>query len=385
MKEIKSDREKAPWKKWLFYFSLGFILILIYKVLDNFTDIGNWIDNLFKVLSPFLWGILIAYILYLPCRWFETKSSKSKVKILKKRKKGLSILIVYVITIFLIVLAFRFIIPRTISGVVDFSANIEEYYKSAIEGLDNIPEDSFLKGDTVNGIIDSIQNINIDQFINQDKLLDYAKSAFNVVKGIFSLCVAIIISIYILLERKNIKEFLKKFGKATFKPETYERLAIYCDKSNDTFFKYLGSQLIDAIIVGILITVAMLIMGVDYAYLLGPMVGLFNLIPYFGAIIGCVVAILVTILTGGLPKAIVVAIVIIILQQIDANIINPRIVGNSLKVSPILVIFAVTIGGAYFGIIGMFLAVPIATVIKAIIEEYIENKEKEKEDNKIIK
>ena len=118
----------------------------------------------------------------------------------------------------------------------------------------------------------------------------------------------------------------------------------------------------------------MSIIGVKYAVLLGFMIGLFNLIPYFGAIIAVAVAILITIFTGGIGQAIIMAIVVIVLQQIDANIINPKILGNSLSISPLLVIFAVTIGGAYFGVLGMFLAVPVATVIKLLIEEYINYK-----------
>ena len=96
------------------------------------------------------------------------------------------------------------------------------------------------------------------------------------------------------------------------------------------------------------------------------------MIPYFGAIIGVGISVLITILTGGISQAIWMAIVVIILQQIDANIINPKIVGNSLKISPLLVIFAVTIGGAYFGILGMFLAVPFITVIKLLVCDIIE-------------
>ena len=116
----------------------------------------------------------------------------------------------------------------------------------------------------------------------------------------------------------------------------------------------------------------MSIMGVKYAALLGFMIGLFNVIPYFGAIIAVAIAVVITIFTGGITQAIWLAVVVIILQQIDANIINPKIIGNSLKISPLLVIFAVTVGGAYFGVLGMFLAVPVIAVIKLLVSDYIE-------------
>lgn len=112
--------------------------------------------------------------------------------------------------------------------------------------------------------------------------------------------------------------------------------------------------MLDAIVVGILTAIAMSIIGVKYAVLLGFMIGLFNLIPYFGAIIAVAVAILITIFTGGIGQAIIMAIVVIVLQQIDANIINPKILGSSLSISPLLVIFAVTIGWSIFGVLGCF-------------------------------
>ena len=122
----------------------------------------------------------------------------------------------------------------------------------------------------------------------------------------------------------------------------------------------------------------MSILKVKYAVLLGFMIGLFNLIPYFGVIVAVAIAIIVTLLTGGIGQTIAMAIVVIVLQQIDANIINPKIVGNSLQISQLVVIFAVTIGGAYFGVLGMFLAVPVVTIIKMIMEDYIEEKESRK-------
>ena len=115
-------------------------------------------------------------------------------------------------------------------------------------------------------------------------------------------------------------------------------------------------------------------MQIKYASLLGFTIGLFNMIPYFGAIIAVIIAGVITLITAGFSKALIMLIVIIILQQIDANIINPKIVGDSLKISPLLVILAVTIGGAYFGIIGMFLGVPVAAVLKILVNDYIDNK-----------
>ena len=126
----------------------------------------------------------------------------------------------------------------------------------------------------------------------------------------------------------------------------------------------------------------MSIMKIRYGVVLGLMVGIFNLIPYFGAIFGVSLAVIITIFTGGFAKALWLAIISIIVQQIDANVINPRILGNSLSLSPILVIFGVTLGGAYFGILGMFLGVPVIALLKIIVLDRINEINLEKNNNK---
>lgn len=160
--------------------------------------------------------------------------------------------------------------------------------------------------------------------------------------------------------------------RAIFKKETYETIDKYFTKANQVFFTFISSQLLDAVIVGILTTIAMMILKVKYAPLIGFTIGLFNMIPYIGAIVAVSIGILVTFITGGFGKALAMAVVVIILQQIDANIINPRIVGNSLKINPLLVIFAITIGGAYFGMLGIFLSVPVIAVVKLLLDDFIE-------------
>ena len=145
--------------------------------------------------------------------------------------------------------------------------------------------------------------------------------------------------------------------------------------------------MLDGIVVAVITSIAMTIMGVKYSVLLGTLIGISNLIPYFGAIFGVAIAIIITILTGGWEQALIMAIVVIILQQIDANLINPRITSSSLKVSPLLIMFAVTVGGAYFGVLGMFLSAPIFTLIKVIVDDFVNerNKEKDLKESKTLK
>lgn len=369
------EEKKKSLTKWLYWFTLGIAIIVVYKLLDNFTQISDWFTGLLDVLMPFIIGLLIAYLFYIPCRKVESLYRKvKKPKIIAKRARGLSIITIYIIAILLIVLALNFVIPNITKSISDFIENFGNYYNSTMSNLNELPKDSIWKSDIVTDLIKSIQNIDLKQYLNMQKLAEYAKSAIGVVNGIFDIFVSFIVSVYLLAGRRQILNFLKKLAHAIFQEDTYKMVSKYFHKSNEVFFSFVGGQVLDAIVVGILTSIAMAIIGVKYSVLLGFMIGLFNLIPYFGAIVAVIIAIIITLFTGGIWQAILMAVIVIILQQIDANIINPKIIGNSLSISPLLVIFAVTVGGAYFGVLGMFLAVPVFTVIKLLIEEYIDYK-----------
>ena len=374
-------KKKNVWKQWITWFAFAIAVIVVYKILDSFGDVLKWFTNLLNVLMPFLMGILLAYLLYMPEKYIETKISKAKSKFIKKRVRAISVLIVYVLTLILIVLIIKFIVPSISESIKELLNNLPGYYNKAVENMEGLPEDSILKQIKITDAIKDLSKIDFQKFLNIDSISQYAKGVLNFAYGIFDLFVTIIISVYVLIERAEILAFVKKCCKVFFDDKKYNRIKKYLKTINEIFPKFVTSQLIDAIIVGIIISIAMLILRVKYAILLGFIVGLFNMIPYMGAIIAVTIAILITTFTGGIQQAILVAIVCIILQQIDANIINPKIVGDSLEISSILVIFSVTVGGAYFGILGMFLAVPIATFLKSIITDYIDEKVKDDEDD----
>lgn len=370
--------------KWLYWFLFAVAVIFVYKTIDNLAQITNWLKELLSILAPFAAGILISYILYIPCKKIEQAYLKvKKVKLIKKKARPLSILTVYIIALILLIILINFIVPPIIKSIIDLANNFSNYYQTAIIKINELPEDSFWKTEVITRIMQEIENIDIKQIVNVEVLTEYAQGALNIATKVFDIFVAVVVSIYILNSRTQIVQFFSRFTGAIFNKTTHESIGKYFNSTNQIFFHFLSSQFIDAIVVGILTSIAMSILGVKYAVLLGFMIGLFNLIPYIGAIIAVVIAAIITIFTGGIGQAVWMLIIVTIIQQIDANIINPKIVGDSLKISPILVILAVTVGGAYFGIVGMFLAVPIIAVIKVIIEDFIEYREQIKEKEEI--
>ena len=364
-------------KRWIYWVSIGIILIIVYKFLDNFSGIGKWIGNLFLVLMPFVIGIIIAYILYTPASKIEN-FFKKKTKL--KHTRGLSITIVYILAISAIALIIKFIMPIIIDSIIDLVNNIQNYYNSvtANEYTGNITP--WLQNNILKPIVEYIQKINFSEMFTPDKIKTYIDSAFGAIKSLLNIFIAFICSVYILAQRESIVKFIDRLAKAVMSKSGYKKFTNYFSSGNQIFVKFISSQVLDAFVVATITSIAMSIIGVKYSLLLGVFIGISNLIPYFGAIVGVGIAIIITLLTGGLKQALIMAIVVIVLQQIDANIINPRITSSKLEISPLFVIFAVTIGGAYFGVIGMFIAVPIATLIKLVIEDYIANKIKEKDE-----
>lgn len=370
MKNFKSGT------KWLYWFSMIVAVVIIYKILDNFTGIGAWLNGLFKILEPFFMAILIAYLLYIPCRKIENYYLKTKR--FRKRARGLSVATTYILAILIIAILVNTILPVISKSVTDLAGNLPGYYESIIEYVNNLPENSIISKDTVQEGIDKLKGIDITELFGTENLTIYIEKVVGIANGIFNIFVTIVVSIYILLERTEIVKYVKRINSCLFNKKKCEAINRYFVKGNEIFFKYISSQVLDAVIVGIIMSIALSIMNVKYAVLLGFLIGLFNLIPYFGAIFAVILTTLITIFTGGISQAIWVVIVLVVLQQIDANIINPKIVGDALEISRILIIFSVTVGGAYFGVLGMFLGVPVVGVIKMILDDYIERNEHNK-------
>lgn len=375
---------KKEWKKWLYWFSFAFAVIVVFKVVSSVTSIFSVFGSFFNVITPFLMAILLAYILYIPSKKIESMLKSSKMNFIKRHYRGVGVFLTYLIAGLTIFIIINFVIPNVVTSVKDLLANIPNYYNSTIEYLNNLDNDSILSKFKINEYVAQLQDIDILQelvkWIDFENINSYIQGIVGATGIIFDTFVTLAVSVYMLLERDEIKNFLINLSEAIFSRKVNDAIARYFRKTNSIFFSYISGQIIDAIVVGFIIGIALTIMKVKYGILLGFLVGLFNIIPYFGAIFAVILTIIITIFTGGLAKAIGVAIVIIILQQIDANIINPKILGTSLNLSPILVIFSVTVGGSYFGVLGMFLGVPAVAFIKLIVTDFIKFRNKRKFD-----
>ena len=362
-------KPKKTISKWVYYFTLIVASILVYKFVNDFGALCALLARLVSVVMPFIMGIIIAYLFYRPVAALERLLNKNKI--LSKVSRPTSVFVIYIIAVLLIVLLINVVAPPIKESTEELVKSLPSYVEMAKDYINDSPEDSIIKQINVEEIEKRIQSIDVTTFFSTEKILEYANKVIGVFGIIFNIFVTIIISIYILLQRRDIKDFLKKIGSSLFETPTYKRISKYFRESNKIFLDFIYCQILDGAIIGILASIAMSIIGVRYAILLGFCIGLFNIIPYFGAIIAIAGAVIVTLFTGGIQQAAIMAVTVIILQQLDANVINPKILGDGLKISPILIIFAVTVGGEFFGVMGMFLSVPVVAIIKLMVMDFI--------------
>ena len=369
----KDNFERA---KWVPIIITVVILMLIWNAIDNIGLITTSIRQFLSVISPLLYGALFAYFIYTPHRVIEGLLKKGKARFISKRARGLSTIIVFILVFALIVVIVSFVIPILVTSVIDLANSIPAYVNQLLHLLDNIPEDSFWADLDIAGTVSGFASELMNAILDSEWLGQAAGAVIGVFSGIFSIILGLIISLYILHDRDRISEFFLRLNKAIFKNEGRRiRSARYFGQINKVLFTFIASKGLDSLINFVVATTVLLILNVPYALLLGLVAGAFNFIPFLGSLISAVVISLIALVTRDVGVAIPVAISLIIFNQIDANYIEPRIMKSSLKISPILVILAVVAGGAYLGIVGMFLGVPIVVVIKQLIVEFVDSSE----------
>ena len=243
------QKRTQEWKKYIIWLIFALILICIYKLLDNFREITAWINGLISILMPFIMALLLAYLFYLPCKKIEGVIKKSKLKIIKNKARWLSILIVYLITALLLIAIVKFVVPTVTESVMELANALPGYYQSAMDKINEMPEDSIINKENVNSIFQGLNTIKIEDYLNIERITEYAKGIIGLATTVFDIFVTIIVSIYLLAERTEIVKFAKKLCGALFNINAYKRIGKYFRESNEIFFRFISSQLVDGIVV----------------------------------------------------------------------------------------------------------------------------------------
>lgn len=368
------------YRNWIVAFVFAIAIIAVYKTFDNFYKITEFLGLVAKSLTPFVVGFVIAYILNIPASKIDGLCKKSKYKFLNKKSKLISILSVYLIMILIVYVAIRALVPALYRNFVDLYLNFPNYASDILVKLDSLQREYGMKLFDFNeaSIMHTFERML--EKLDITELGKYAKGVVNVTSGVVKVFIGIIVSVYMLIDKEKIKSAAKRIVHLIFKEEKGKKVTGSVRIVNNIFSKYLFCVLLDAVIIAVLATVALSILKVKYAIILGIMIGLFNLIPYFGAIIAVTLSIIITLVTGGWLQALWAAIILLVLQQVDGNFIGPKIMGDVLDASPLWIILAVTLGGELFGVWGMLISVPVLVTIKMAVTQFINEKETEKND-----
>ncbi|MBQ4516167.1 MAG: AI-2E family transporter [Clostridia bacterium] len=368
--------KKYNWSKWLLAFIFAVAVITVYKTFDNLANVFGAIGSFINLLMPFIIGAILAFFLYPACKKVEEFFSRSKRKKISESKKGLSVLVVYAAFILIIVLAISLLMPRLSASVAEFVKRLPEY-------MDEINAFIITQAEK-GGIFDFLDTNQIAQFLSFENLYNiFFRGNWNVymegVKGVTSTVASwfmgIIICAYILNERDSLFYMGRKLSGAVIKKDTMNKISHYVSEISSIFYKFFFGKAIDSIIIGIIALIGFIIIDVPYALLMAVITLLFNMIPYFGPIIGAIPVVVVTLLVNDIYSAIWTLLFIIVLQQVDSNIIGPKILGDSVGVSPFWVIFAILVFGGLFGVTGMIIGVPAIAAIRMLLLDYLDDKE----------
>ena len=363
------------YSKYIINFIFCVAVIAVYKTFDNLSNITSVFGVIFKAVRPFIIGFSIAYIINIPAVRIDDLLKRSKYEWIKKRSYGLSILITYIVTFVLVFIFLSIMLPAIYNNVIDLYSSLPGYVtklSGMIQSLEPVQKLGLFENgiDLSSSLNRFLKSVDLSQFGK------YAHGVFAMTSGVVSTFISIIASVYMLLDKRRLQVWLSQVTGAVIGGGRTNIVKKYLSRMNVIFVKYLYSRLICCIIMAVVCGTVFAIMRVKYAMVLGLFVGIMDMIPYFGSIIASVISVMITFITGGVWKAVWAGVFLLIAQQLDGNLLSPRVMGNRLDIRPLVIVFAVTVGGSLFGVPGMILSVPAVAIIRELIQDIIEMKEK---------
>ena len=334
--------------------------MVFYKLLDHLSVIGGFISDIWAALFPVTLALIIVFFVYGPSLKLESFFKNKEQAFVKKHARGLSLTLIYAAFITLIAVLIRFLLPAIYTNLMVLVNNLPSYLETF---------ESWMK--------EYFSFFNIDIWETMTKTLsdllniDNIKSSFNAISAffssIFSIFTATILSIYILSDREKVFLLFGKLARFVLK-EHYEKVDDLFHKTANLFYSYFIGLATDAALIGFITMIFLSIVGSDYAFLLGFIVCIGNLIPIFGSIIAAAVVYLLSAVSFGPLAAIWILVFQLVLGQIDGNFIQPRIISRSVNLSPIWIILSVIVFGNLFGAIGMIIGTPLVASVEMVLK-----------------
>lgn len=349
------------------------------------------LDFVLGLLRPFIIAFVIAYFLNPLVRFLEGRKFINDLKFINsdKRRRMICIFITYLVAFLFIYLLIASIIPSVMQNInqllvslptslnniqllIEKHTNDDSSMYQFFNALNKLTSENILPNDLISSILKSVRDI----MFNIPKLLSsVVGGVMTLANGIIAIILGFVISIYMINDKEYFREQAKKIVSILTKNTTSERIFRISNVSSHTFERFVIGKSIDSLIIGMMFFIVCLAFKIPYAPLFALIVGITNMIPYFGPFIGAIPVLIIT-LTWNYTMVIPLGISILVLQQFDGIILGPKILGDSIGLKPISVIFAIIIGGGLFGVPGMFLGAPTFAVIATISNEIIDRKYK---------
>lgn len=358
-------------------------VLLIYLGITIFNNIGNIFSSLsntllagIKIVKPLLIALVIAYLLKPGVSTIEIFLGKKKIfkKINSRRAVGIIIIYSLVLAVFMGIISGIYIMIGgklsnniTIANMVTY---LTTYFNNSTLSVSSISK----KLQSLNISIPSNLNVQIANVVSyiqtyfSSSIGGFTTSILSLGSNIATFFIAIILSIYLIQDSEYFVNFWNKFFNLIFKKNKVgNKLNEIFHIIDDTFFNYIRGQLLEACIVGILSSIVLYFIGIDYAIVIGIIAGICNMVPYIGPVVGTILAIVMALLSGQPINAVWATVGMLVVQQIDNNLLAPKIVGNSVGLHPVFTMLAIIIGGNVGGFLGMLIAVPVIASIKKLL------------------
>lgn len=355
--------------------------ILFYQAINHIPVLFNAGKAVLGFIKPIVFGFVIAFLLNPMMRIYEKRLTAKRLK--PTQKRALSILMTYITMVFILGLFFRLVIPQIALSVESLVGMIPKYaellngfYNDIVTTMQNLHISSdaelmaFLEGfrestlNTLNAFFSALPNY----------VADFIPRAFSAgarfTGGLIDILLGLIISIYFLADREKLFAQIKKIVNALFTPNTCRILYDVTQDANRVFSGFIIGKIIDSAIIGILCFILMSILNIPYAVLISVIVGVTNVIPYFGPFFGAIPSALILLIIDPM-KMLIFLIMILVLQQFDGNILGPKILGDTTGLSPLWVIFSIMLFSGIFGLLGMFIGVPLFALIYIIVRRVV--------------
>lgn len=348
--------------------------IMFFSIIDKIDEFTNKLWWITSILQPFIIGFVMAYLFNFILVFYEEKVLVfNSVKNLKKKsKRGISIVLTCITVIFFIGLFMQFVLPQLIDSVVGLVNDVPTYVSNASDLLDKLTKNLDLNNNLVEMAIEKWNEI-VTYTINivsnlvpviGNILKTIASSVVNIILGL-------IISVYLLIDKEKYCALSRKITCAILN-EKHAKIAIdLAHRSNDTFSKFLSGKIIDSAIIGVLTFIVLTIFKMPYTILISVIIGITNIIPFFGPFFGAIPSFVIIMFVSPV-KALWFLVIIFVIQQLDGNIIGPKILGDSIGISAFWILFSLLILGKVLGLVGMIIGVPLFAIIYSVIKDIIE-------------